>query len=235
MFAWCPSGLPLAGLMCLLALLPAACGRPVSDGEAAFLSRIHGAELDLTRLRIHEGAPLKQITFRRKPRPRVTCREKILPPAKDEIVTSSPAALALFNRIFYVRDWYIDDYMPAYPERLYLVEAMLLAHEATHVWQWQQRAKTGYHPLRAAAEHRQADPYLFDLASDQAFLTFGYEQQGAIVEEYVCCRALDPTGARTARLHDMLREAMPVSDLPRRRESDVYLPWKDADLRGICS
>jgi len=28
---------------------------------------------------------------------------------------------------------------------------------------------------------------------------------------------------------------MPVSDLPQSRQSDVYLPWKGADLRGICS
>lgn len=227
------------GLVVGFGVIIAACGRPVSDGEAEFLSLIHGDELDLNRLRIHEGAPLSQVTFRRKPRPRVTCRERILPPAKDEIVTSSPAALALFNRIFYVQDWYVDDYMPAYPERLYLVEAMLLAHEATHVWQWQQRAKTGYHPLRAAAEHRASeDPYLFDLSTDQSarrFLDFGYEQQGAIVEEYVCCRALDPTGKRTQRLHEMLKGAMPVTDLPQSRESDVYLPWKGVDVRAICA
>ena len=135
-----------------LALL--SCGRPLSEGEQQFLTRIHGPELDMDRLRIVKGAPLSQVTFRRKPRPRVTCRERILPPVKDEIVTSSPAALALFNRIFFVRDWYIDDYMPAYPERLYLVEAMLLAYEVTHVWQWQNWARTGYTLLRAAGEHR---------------------------------------------------------------------------------
>ncbi|ATG40040.1 MULTISPECIES: hypothetical protein [Phaeobacter] len=221
-------------LLTCLGLL--SCGRPPSEGERQFLTRIHGPELDLDRLRIVKGAPLSQVTFRRKPRPRVTCRERILPPVKEEIVTSSPAALALFNRIFFVRDWYIDDYMPAYPDRLYLVEAMLLAHEATHVWQWQQRAKTGYHPLRAAAEHRVSDdPYLFDLKGNDRFIDFAYEQQGAIVEEYVCCRALDPTGARTKRLHRMLKGAMPVSDLPQSRESDVYLPWKDVDVTGICA
>ncbi|MFS4580259.1 hypothetical protein [Phaeobacter sp. C3_T13_0] len=226
-----PVGCLLLGCLVLLS-----CGRPLSDGEQHFLTRIHGTELDMNRMRIVKGAPLSQITFRRKPRPRVTCRERVLPPAKDEIVTTSPAALALFNRILFVRDWYIDDYMPAYPERLYLVEAMLLAHEATHVWQWQQRAKTGYHPLRAAAEHRATDdPYLFELKGKERFLDYAYEQQGAIVEEYVCCRALDPTGGRTKRLHDMLKAAMPVSDLPQNRESDVYLPWKDAELTGICT
>ena len=172
---------------------------------------------------------------KRKPRPRVACRERILPPVKEEFVTSSPAAVALFNRVLFVRSWYTENYLPAWPERLYLVEAMLLAHELTHVWQWQNRKQTGYHPLRAAAEHnRSEDPYLFDLEGAPDFLSYGYEQQGAIVEEYVCCRALAPKAARTKRLHTMLAGAFPVSDLPQTRESDVYLPWKDAEVKGIC-
>ena len=111
----------------------------------------------------------------------------------------------------------------------------LLAHEATHAWQWQNRNRTGYHPLRAAAEHGHlSDPYLFDLDDAPDFLSYGFEQQGAIIEEYVCCRALAPRAARTRRLHTMLAAAMPVSDLPQSRESDVYLPWKGAELDGIC-
>ena len=63
----------------------------------------------------------------------------------------------------------------------------------------------------------------------------GFEQQGAIVEEYVCCRALAPDAPRTKRLHEMLSEALPVADLPgARREHDVLLPWKGVQLEGIC-
>ena len=112
---------------------------------------------------------------------------------------------------------------------------MLLARELTHAWQWQNRKVTGYNPLRAAAEHgTRADPYLFDLTSNADFLSFGYEQQGSIIEEYVCCRALAPRARRTRRLHDMISGAMPVSELPQSREADVYLPWKDVQIRGIC-
>ena len=143
--------------------------------------------------------------------------------------------MTLFNTVYFSRDWYIDNYAPDYPDRVYLVEAMLLAHELTHVWQWQNRKRTGYSPLRAAAEHGSTDdPYLFDLDGAQDFLGYGFEQQGAIVEEYVCCRTLAPEAARTKRLHAMLRASFPVADLPDTRESDVYLPWKDADLAGIC-
>lgn len=219
----------------LLFLVLSTCGRTLTDTEASFVHKIHGDALDLSRVRLVEGALVGSVTFTRKARPRVTCRERILPPAKEEVVTASPAAVALFNKVFFTENWYVKNYLPAYPTRLYLTEAMLLAHEMTHVWQWQNRKQTGYSPLRAAAEHSVEDPYLFDLSDMPKFLDYGYEQQGAIVEEYVCCRALAPTAARTKRLHNMLRAALPVSDLPQSRESDVYLPWKDADLTGICT
>ncbi|PCJ05935.1 MAG: hypothetical protein COB16_14730 [Rhodobacteraceae bacterium] len=219
----------------LILLLAASCGRPLTERERAFAAEIQGAALDLDRVRLVRGAPVAAVTFRRLPRPRLSCRERILPPVKDEIVTASPAAVALFNHIFFTKEWYTEDYMPAYPDRLYLVEAMLLAHELTHAWQWQNRRQTGYHPLRAAAEHgSRTDPYLFDLTGERDFLSYGYEQQGSIIEEYVCCRALAPQAPRTHRLHDMIRGAMPVSELPQSRESDVYLPWKDVQVRGIC-
>ncbi|WP_416368683.1 hypothetical protein [Tritonibacter mobilis] len=230
------SWLGLSLTFCLLALLLSACGRSPTEREQMFLGKIHGESLDYSRLRLVEGAPLRAVTFRRPQRPRVTCRERILPPRPaGELVTASPAALALFNHIFFTRDWFLPDYTPEYPEALHLVEAMLLAHEATHVWQWQNRAVTGYTPLKALGEHsRSSDPYLFDLDGPADFLAYGYEQQGTIVEEYVCCRALAPDAARTQRLHAMLARVMPVSDLPQSRESDVYLPWKDAKVAGIC-
>ncbi|MCE8522647.1 hypothetical protein KBY24_07500 [Ruegeria pomeroyi] len=222
-------------LFCML-LLVAACGRPLTEAERAFATRLHGDALDISRVRLVEGAPVGAVTFHRKPRPRVTCRERILPPQKEEIVTVKPAAVTLFHKVYFARDWYLDDYMPDYPDRVNLIAAMLLAHELTHVWQWQNRHTTGYHPLRAAAEHGASDdPYLFDLRAAPDFLSYGYEQQGAIVEEYVCCRALAPEAPRTRRLHDMLAAVMPVSALPQsRRESDVLLPWRDAELNGIC-
>ena len=217
-------------------LVLAGCGRPLTESERAFAETIQGRDMALDRVRLVRGAPVGAVTFRRKPRPRVTCRERIIPPETGEIVTTRPAAVTLFNRIFFSKGWYAEDYAAGYPERLHLVAAMLLAHELTHVWQWQNRARTGYSPMRAASEHgRGDDPYLFDLEAAPDFRSFGYEQQGAIVEEYVCCRALAPQAARTRRLHRMLAGEFPVAPLPREgRESAVYLPWTGAKLDGIC-
>lgn len=220
-------------LACLLLL--AACGRPLTENEASFARMLHGDTLDVSRVRIVDGAPTRAVTFRREVRPRTTCRERILPPATAEIVTGKPAAMALYNHLLFDRGWYLDDYLPDYPDRIGLIAAMLFAHEVTHAWQWQNRRETGYSPWRAAFEHRgNSDPYLFDLEASPRFSDFGYEQQGTIVEEYVCCRALDPTAPRTARLHALLAGAMPVQPLPDARAFAVGLPWDGVTVEGIC-
>ena len=207
----------------------------MTETERAFINDIHGEQIDAAKVRIAKGALVGSVTFKRPARPRVTCRERILPPPTSDTVTASPAAVTLFNRVHFTNDWYLSNYVPDYPQEMNLVAAMIFAHEMTHVWQWQQRERTAYTPLRAAGEHTQSpDPYLFDLDTEPAFVDFGFEQQGAIVEEYVCCRALAPQAPRTRRLHDMLAAAMPVSDLPQSRAHDLVLPWKGADLRGIC-
>ena len=219
----------------LLVLLIASCGRPLTVNERAFLDTIHGDTLDYSKVRLHDGAPTRAVTFRRKPRPRTTCRELILPPATDKIVTSKPAAVALYNRVLFDKDWFIEDYLPDYPDRVGLIAAMLFAHELTHVWQWQNRKTTGYSPLRAAREHQVSDdPYLFDITRERNFGDFGFEQQGSIVEEFVCCRALAPQAPRTKRLHAMLAKVMPVAPLSSKPEYDVGLPWDGVEIRGIC-
>lgn len=219
----------------LIVLLVASCGRGLTENERAFLGTIHGETLNMDRMRLVDGAPTRAVTFRRKPRPRTTCRELILPPATDAVVTSKPAAVAVYNSVLFDKDWYIEDYMPDYPERIGLIAAMLFAHEATHVWQWQNRAITGYSPLRAASEHGGgADPYLFEVEPTRRFLDFGYEQQGSIVEEFVCCRALAPQAPRTKRLHALIAQVMPIAPLPQSRAHDVALPWDGVRVQGIC-
>lgn len=221
----------IALFICLLIL--AACGRPLSPGEASFATQMHGASLDVSRVRLHDGALIGKSTYTRPKRPRLACRERILPEPASDTVTVSPAAAALFSHLFFAHDWYEADYLPGYPERMSLFHAMLLAHEITHVWQWQNRARTGYTPWRSAAEHnRSADPYLFDIDTRADLLDYGYEQQASIVEEYVCCAALDPGAPRTGRLEAMLRAAFPMQRL--HIPAQVSLPWKGAKTRGIC-
>ncbi|MEM9756813.1 MAG: hypothetical protein AAF914_12500, partial [Pseudomonadota bacterium] len=162
---------------------------------------------------------------------------RILPPPEGATITGRTAGMVLFQTLHARPGFDLEDYIARPDGRLNLAAAMFFAHEMTHVWQWQNRAVTGYHPTRAFAEHlRTADPYLFDGDSEIAFLDYGYEQQASLVEEYVCCRALDPNGARTARLATLLSAHMDLAGRFRFiDDTDILLPWDGAETAGICA
>ena len=209
------------------------CGRPLSDAEKTFAQAMHGDTLTTERVRFVRGAVVGSVTYKRQKRPRLACRERIFPEPESEIVTVGPAAIALHNKVFYTKPYYLDDFMDRYDEEIDLFAAMLFAHEMTHVWQWQNRNITGYTPFRAGNEHITLDdPYLFDLNTNTDLLEYGFEQQAGIVEEYVCCAALDPDAPRTERLRKMLEGAFPIGDL--QIPDKVILPWDEAETRGIC-
>lgn len=209
------------------------CTRPLSEAERAYATQLFGGTADPDIVRFHDGALVGKVTYQRRKRPRLACRERIWPEPKTETVTVGPAAVTLYNKVFFARDFYSDDYLHGAPNRIYLFAAMLFAHELTHVWQWQNRDRTGYAPLKAAREHDfKEDPYLYDISTQTRFLDYAYEQQASIVEEYVCCATLDPAAPRTKRLRELLQGAFPVGRLPIPRE--VVLPWDGARTRGIC-
>ncbi len=214
-------------------LILAACGRPLTMGEKSFANQLFGGTTNTEIMRFHDGALVGKVTYKRQKRPRLACRERIWPEPTSETVTVGPAAIAMHNTVFFAKPYYTKDYLASYPKSLNLFAAMLFAHETTHVWQWQNRAKTGYSPIRAANEHKAGeDPYLYDINTKTRFLDYGFEQQASIVEEYVCCAALDPKAPRTARLRALLKGAFPVGKL--HIPKDIYIPWDGAQRRGIC-
>ena len=133
-------------------------------------------------------------------------------------------------------DWTLTDYAPEYPEEFNIVAAMYFAHEMTHIWQWQNRDKTGYSPFRGLAEHKPGvDPYLFDPDEEIRFLDMGYEQQAVLVEEYICCRTLAPEAERTQRLYEVLSAVMPVQHPTQTpKPLQVFGVDENANLVGIC-
>ncbi|WP_146586813.1 hypothetical protein [Puniceibacterium confluentis] len=220
----------------LLFLVLAACGRPLTPLERSYVHALQGDQTDTGRVRLIDGHPGAAITFKRPVRPRLTCSERIWPPSRGETVTVQPGGMVLFNHMLLRDDLYREDFLSRYPEEIDLADAMLLAHEMTHVWQWQNRARTGYSPLKAASEHsNNPDPYLFAEDTTVRFLDHGYEQQGAIVEEYVCCALLDADAPRTERLHNLIAAAMPMSRLDKvLKHNAVRIPWSGAEIEGIC-
>ncbi|MFY0681285.1 MAG: hypothetical protein JXR13_11975 [Thalassovita sp.] len=212
-----------------------ACGRPLTPNEVQFARSLYGEELNPKPVRLVNGHFARSLTLEYAARPRVTCQERILPPLKEATYTTSPGAIAVYTRVFFRKDLHRPDFAREYSVGTDLYDLMLFAHEMAHVWQWQNRQRTGYTPLKAASEHTTtADPYLFDINSAPDFLSYPYEQQAAIVEEFVCCRALAPQAARTARLHKMLSVAMPVDRLQSGADSLAVVPWKGAEIQGIC-
>lgn len=223
--------LRLIALVLVLAL--GACARGLTPAEVDLAHSLFGDTLDPAPVRL-VGNSLIGVTWRTyATRPRLTCRERIGPPATEATFVARPAAMALWQRVQFRPDVFLPDYAARRDGRMNLAAAMFLAHELTHVWQWQNRRVTGYSPWRAATEHLgAADPYLFDSEGGE-FLDYGYEQQASIVEEYLCCRTLDPRGARTVRLDAVLRPVLPLPPLPQ-SPTPARLPWEGAQTRGIC-
>ncbi len=59
-----------------------------------------------------------------------------------------------------------------------LSERAHLAHELTHVWQYRALRRTGLELLASRTYHYRLDP-------GRVFLSYGYEQQAAMVEDFV--------------------------------------------------
>ena len=224
----CPA-MRLLPLLLVLALT-SACARPLTPAERSLLAPIHGSTLDVSRMRLTRAPVVGVFPITYDARPRTTCRERIGTPLTGRI-TARTGGIVLFERLFLSGEAYRPDYAADTP--LDLASAMFIAHEATHVWQWQNRRLTGYHPVKAFTEQvTEDDPYLLDPDPTRPFLAHGYEQQASLVEEYLCCATLDPKGGRTARLHDLLRQVMPVAE-PEAFARRVTVPY-EGDLEGIC-
>ena len=217
----------------LLLLLLAACSRPLSAPEKSFLHQLTGDAIDVSRIRVVPS--LATVTRTTPVPPRITCVSRLFPPDPRKMASGASPAMTLWNTILIRSDWHAPSMAGPWPGVLDLTRALILAHEALHVWQWQQRARTRYTPFRAFGEHfAKADPYLFDPDSTAEFSQFGFEQQGAIFEEYLCCRLLAPKADRTKRLHAMISRELPLSPIGTPLAEQILLPWNGVKIEGIC-
>ncbi|MBV0913942.1 hypothetical protein [Anianabacter salinae] len=203
----------LVVLLCLTALA-AGCARPLSQNEEAFASALFGPSLDTSRVRIAQGIgltpapgpPRAGYRFTRRTPPPDVCDRDVPSPR-----TGPPAAFVFFERLNYHPDYYAGDSMAGWPEKLRVPHVILLAHELTHVWQWQNRERTGYHPRKALAEGIYSyDPYFYRLDDDRPFLDYGFEEQGALVQDYVCYRLINPRDERYFKLRALLAPVFPL-------------------------
>lgn len=222
-------------LVILFCFLLAACGRGLTPSEELLFGEITGNTFNADQARLLE-APIGNVTRSYRARPQTTCRERINPPPSGPTVQVRTAGAVAWTHVLTSPDWTIPDYANGYPERIHLGAAMFFAHEMTHIWQWQNRALTHYSPFKGLSEHKPGvDPYLFDPKAEVVFLEMGYEQQAALVEEFICCRTLAPQAPRTLRLFEALSQVMPVQHPAQTpRPAEILGVFEGADLRGIC-
>ncbi len=189
-----------------------ACSRPLTEAEEAFASDLFGPALDTSEVQVAQGLGITPL-YRTVPTSieRVEATDRACVRTPQPRGAQPPQAFALGNRVHFDSDLYSSDMVLQWPEGLRIPQALVLAHELTHVWQWQNRTRTGYSPARAVAESwRLADPYFSD--GETAFFSLGYEQQAAIVEDFVCFTFANPDHPRRAELRAILEPVLPVAD-----------------------
>ena len=173
-----------------IAAILVSCGRNLTPNEAAFLGTVQGNNIEYEKVRIVRGG------------------------VQD--LRKGFGAMATGNVIHFNRSNYRNDFVPTGPgEVSYLEDRILLAHEATHVWQFQNLDLTGCTLGKMIDEHRLFKDHVYEYSKppspSKAFLSYRCEQQAEIVGDWVELRERqDPSAPIYERL---IRSAMPVDKL----------------------
>lgn len=194
----------------------AACARPLSHNEAAFAEALFGDTLDAGAVKVHAGIGLT-------PLPAPTPTTELAPPRTPpgDVCTRVPqttrhwhwpAAFVLFDDVFFSYDFYRADTFAGWPASV-PVAGLVMAHELVHVWQWQNRKRTHYSPGRAGGEAvEQVDPYYWQSRQAGGFFDYGFEQQAAMIEDYVCFQLFAPDAPEVAELEAVLAPVLTLKD-----------------------
>lgn len=216
----CAFGPARAALLLVLLLgVAAACTRPLSPNERRFAADLLGPGLNADKVRVARGmglAPLPDAPDRKQRLIPVKAppREGLCDRDAPEAPSGPPPAWTMYNRIHVVREFYQPDLAAHWPQAAFLPGALILGHELVHVWQWQNRARTGYRPFRAALESfLTLDPYFYRPDEGDSLLSYGYEQQAALLEDYLCYALYDPANPRRDTLRAVLRPYFPLARL----------------------
>ena len=206
----------LIALVCL-----SACSRPLSENEVQMSQTLFGDTLDTSKVRVRAGVgalplpnpdPIPEDVAKAAPRdiPKTVCDRVPQPDQK----WTYPAGFVLWNQIYLKREFYRDDMFDGWPESLPMPHALLMAHELVHVWQWQNRDRTGYTPFKSGAESFQpGDPYYWPGREPGAYLSYNFEAQAALVEDYMCMTLFVPDHPRRKELEALIAPVIPVGQL----------------------
>ena len=106
-----------------------------------------------------------------------------------DLLKTRARVITIGNTVFYLTsdsDFYSSNIALGWPNPPIRNGIALLAHELVHVWQYQNRKLTGYSLTKVLAEHvKYPNPYNYNLLPGKDFLSYRFEQQGSIVEDFV--------------------------------------------------
>ena len=197
-----------------------ACARPLTQNERRFAADILGPTLNVDDVRIARGfgpLPATSEDADKSDLYPIIAENQIsglCDRAAPEPRSGPPPGWALWSRIHMSREFYRADLAPDWPRSARFPQALVLAHELVHVWQWQHRGTTGYRPVRAAVENvMNMDPYFYVPGPDASFLKFGFEQQAALLEDYLCYTLYDPGAPRRTELRPLLAPYFAIDTL----------------------
>lgn len=103
------------------------------------------------------------------------------------LLTIRGSAVTIDNTVSFSKNSYFQDFS--------LNESIgplsLLAHEVTHVWQYQNRVR-GYWWMKAALEHLRHGSHVYEYRLDRSksLEEYRYEQQAQIVQDYIFAKAM---------------------------------------------
>lgn len=216
--------MPLRPLFtCAALLVLAACARPLTQNETYFAQQLFGDTLDTEEIEVLAGVgilPLpRSYPALADPFEEVAAPPPPRKPPEDLCVRRPsprrgwrwPAAFVLEDHIYFSFDYYAEDAFEGLPDTVPFPASILMAHELVHIWQWQHRATTQYTSLAAANESLESrDPYFWVPEAGREFLSYGYEQQAAMVQDFVCYALFDPEDPVMDELAGVLRPVLPV-------------------------
>ncbi len=206
-------------LIILLAGLALSGCRFLTANEKNFTSKIYSGQLNANKVQVYSLAHSRQNTNDKlmgtlEAEYRTDKSVKSYGLDKSQLLTKAAAslrnksnAMVIKNNIYYKSDAYKADLAAGFPTNVFVDDLDLLGHEIMHVWQYQNRDRTGYSLLAVALEHiRYSDPYDYHIVPGKKFLDYRFEQQGRIVQDYVRYSFTAPGSAELQALRRLLSQ-----------------------------
>ena len=176
-------------LIALIVTTLSGCTRSLSNNETAYLTSFIGPNLNYDEIKIRRGN-----------------LPSLLP---------KTGAITVRDTIHWQSKTYRENFIPSPPNVSFSQDRYLLAHEIVHIWQRQNAKLTGYTIGKVAREHRvykrEVYKYPKPLDPKRKFLSYRYEQQAQIVQDWVALKERNELQAIV--YENVIREVLPATFL----------------------